>query len=130
MKSTSKRIRKWPILEMFGIFLCGGGLCIALASVGVSYSQEMMTREKQQLLGQVDEMKAALVAAKVPDDQISGLLRIHKATLVNEASHEHFIILSFFVLLGLLLSSVGLTVMLWAKLRILAEAHIHTPHAA
>lgn len=115
---------------MFGILLCGAGLCLALGSVGASCSQEMLLHEKQQLLGQLDEMKNVLVAAKVPDEQIGGLLHVHKAALVSEAAHEHFIVLSFFILLGLSVSSVGLTVVLWAKLRTLAASQIQEPRSA
>jgi hypothetical protein len=122
MKQTASQRQKWPILEMAGIILCGLGLCFALAFVGVSYSEERITKEKQELMAKMDEMKTALTAAKIPEDQIPGLLRVHKSALVSETTHMHFIILSFFVLLSLLLASVGLTIVLWAKLRAFTHA--------
>jgi len=104
-------------LQLFGVFLCGSGLCFALAFVGLGFSHEEVTKQRHRLLAQMDEMKNALVAAKVPEEQIPGLLSVHKSAVVTEAVHEHFIILSFFGLLSLLVSSLGLTVVLWAKLR-------------
>ncbi len=113
--SSSHLKRTW--LEVFGVFLCGMGLCLAFAFVGVGISHEQVNKDKQRVLAQMDEMKSALIVAKVPEEQIPGLLRVHKAALVTEAAHEHFIILSFCVLLSLLVSSVGLVVILWARLR-------------
>jgi hypothetical protein len=105
------------VLEIFGILLCGVGLCFAIMFVGVGYSDEQLAKEKQQVVTKMDEMKSALIAAKIPTEQIPGLLRVHKAALVAESTHTHFILLSFFILLSLLGSSIGLTVFLWGKLR-------------
>jgi hypothetical protein len=114
---TTIQQRKWPILELVGVAICGMGLCFALGFVGVSYSEDRVAKEKQELLARMDEMKIALAAAKIPEEQIPGLLCVHKSALVSETTHMHFIILSFFVLLSLLIASVGLTIVLWAKLR-------------
>lgn len=114
--------RKWPVLEMFGIFLGGVGLCFAVIFVGLGCSDEQLAKEKQQVATKMDEMKSALTAAKIPAEQIPGLLRVHKAALVAEAAHEHFILLSFFILLSLLVSSVGWAVFLWARLRAFTRA--------
>lgn len=122
MTQTSTPKQKWPILEILGVALCGVGLCFALAFIGVSYSEERMAKEKLELMANMDEMKSALTAAKIPEEQIPGLLRIHKRALVSETTLMHFIILSFFVLLGLLVASVGLTIVLWAKLRAFTHA--------
>ena len=117
MTLISIQRQKWAILELLGVLLCGVGLCFALAFIGANYSEERIAKEKQQVVVKMDEMKSALTAAKIPPEQIPGLLQIHKAALVSEVTHEHFIILSFFVLLSLLVASIGLTVILWAKLR-------------
>ncbi len=117
MKPTPPQKQRPTWLHLLGLFLCGMGVCFALTFVALGFSHEEVAKQKHRLLAQVDEMKSALTAARVPDDQIAGLLRVHKAALVTEATHEHFIILSFFVLLSLLVASVGLIVMLWAKLR-------------
>jgi hypothetical protein len=108
-------------LEIFGILLCGVGLCFTITFVGLGWSDEQLAKEKQEVVTKMDEMKIALTAAKVPAEQISGLLRIHKAALVAEATHTHFILLSFFILLSLFVSSVGMTVFLWGKLRALTR---------
>ena len=121
MTQTIKQPRKWQLVQFLGILLSGMGLCFALAFVAVNYSEERLAKEKQQLTAKMDEMKSALATAKVPPEQIPGLLRIHKAAVVSESTNEHFIILSFFILLSLLLSSVGLIVVLWAKLRTLSS---------
>jgi hypothetical protein len=123
MTQVASLQQKRTALEVFGVLLCGMGLCFAVGIVGVSYSQEEVVKEKHQLLTQIHEMKSALAVAKVPEEQIPGLLRVHKAALVSEATHEHFIILSFFVLLSLLVSSVGLIVMLWAKLQAIVQSN-------
>ena len=100
--------------------MSGIALCFALAFVAVNYSEERLAKEKQQLTAKMDEMKSALTVAKVPTEQIPGLLFIHKAALVSETTNEHYLILSFFILLSLLVSSVGLIIALWAKLRLLS----------
>jgi hypothetical protein len=107
----------WPVLEIFGILLCGVGLCFALAFVGVRFSDEHIVKDKQQVATKMDEMRSAMTAAKIPADQISGLLSVHKAAIVTEVAQEDFILMSFFVSLSLLVSSVGLTLILYAKLR-------------
>jgi hypothetical protein len=121
MTAIDAEQRKWPVLEIVGIALCGIGLWLALAFVGVSYSEKQIAKEKQEVLARMDEMKGALTAAKIPEEQIPGLLRVHKSALVSETTQRHFIILSFFVLLSLLIASTGLTIVLWAKLRALTE---------
>ena len=118
-KLTGDR-RKWLIVEVLGICVFGIGLCFALASIGVHYSEERLAKEKRQVATKMDEMRGALTTAKVPAEQIPGLLRVHKAALVRETTNEHFIILSFLILLSLLVSSVGVIVTLWAKLRALS----------
>jgi hypothetical protein len=120
MTQAIKQPRKWLLVQLLGMFLSGVGLCFALAFVGVHYSEERLAKEKQQVATKMDEMRGALTAAKVPAEQIPGLLRVHKAALVRETTSEHFIILSFFILLSLLVSSMGLIVTLWAKLRALS----------
>ena len=109
-------------MELVGITLCGLGFCFALTFVSVSYSEKRVAKEKQELMAKMDEMRSALTAAKIPEEQMLGLLRVHKSALVSETTHMHFIILSFFVLLSLLLGSVGLTIVLWAKLRAFTHA--------
>ena len=64
----------------------------------------------------VAEMKRRLISAKVPDDQIVGLLRVHKSALVAESAHEHFIVSSFLILFSLVVASFGFTVVLLGKL--------------
>lgn len=118
-KPTSRK--KYPVLEMFGLLLCGVGLCFALAFVGVCFSDEHIAKDKQQVATKMDEMRSTLTAAKIPAEQISGLLRVHKEAVATEVAQEDFILMSFFVSLSLLVSSVGLTLMLFAKLR----AQIH-----
>jgi len=133
MTQASTSRRKYPVLGMFGILLCGIGLSFAIIYAGMVCSDEQLAKEKQQVSTKMDEMKSALIAAKVPAEQIPGLPRIHKAALAVEAAHEHFILLSFFILLSLLVSSVGLTVVLWARLRALtkeAEIRSDAPIAA
>jgi hypothetical protein len=120
MTQTIKEGRKWQLVQLLGIVLSGMGLCFALAFVGVNYSEQRLAKEKQHLMAKMDEMKSALTTAKIPPEQIPGLLRVHRAALVSETTNEHFIILSFFILMSLLVSSVGLLVVLWAKLRALS----------
>jgi hypothetical protein len=119
MTQTIKQPWKWHIVHLVGISLVGVGLCFAVAFGGLNYSEERLAKEKQQVAAKMDEMKSALAAAKVPPEQVPGLLRVHKAALVRGTTNEHFIILSFSILLSLLVSSVGLIVALWAKLRVL-----------
>jgi hypothetical protein len=122
MTHTPRLLWKLLLFELVGISLCGIGLVFALAVISVSFSEERVVKEKQQLMAKMDEMKRALTAAKAPEEQIPGLLRIHKAALVSNASHKHFIIPSVLVLLSLLAASVGLTLVVWAKFRAFAQA--------
>jgi hypothetical protein len=108
---------KWHVLHLAGICLAGLGICFAVALVANSYSEQRLAKEKQQLVTGMDEMKSALATAKVPSEQMPGLLRIHRTALLREVNNEHFIILSFSVLLSLLVSSVGLTLALSANFR-------------
>ena len=108
------------MLEFIGISFCILGLCAAITFVAAVFSPEQLTKDRQQVLAQVDEMKQALVAAKVPEEQIPGLLRVHKAALANTIGCEDFIVLYFLVSLSLWVSSLGLIIALWAKLRVLA----------
>jgi len=108
---------------MFGIFLCGTGLCFAIIFTGMIFSDEdSIAKEKRAVATKVEEMKSALTTAKVPAEQIPGLLRIHKSALAVETTHEHFILLSFFILSSLWLTSIGWIVVLSARLRTLAQA--------
>jgi hypothetical protein len=113
--STSRRKRS--VLELLGILLCCIGLCLTITFVGIGFSGEQLAKEKEQVDTEMAEMKSALAAAKIPAEQIPGLLRVHKAALVTKTSHEQLFLVSFFVLLSLLMSSAGLTFFLWGKLR-------------
>jgi hypothetical protein len=117
MTQASTFRRKYPVLEIFGMLLCGIGLSLAVGYAVVACSDEQLAKEKQQVATKMDDMRSALISAKVPAEQIPGLLQIHKASLTVEATHEHFILLLFFTLLHLLVASAGLTIVLWAKLR-------------
>jgi hypothetical protein len=57
MTETSSPRRKRTVMEVLGVLLCGMGLCSALAVVEVTYSQEQVSKEKQQVLAKMDEMK-------------------------------------------------------------------------
>ena len=103
--------------EIAGIFLCGVGVSFALTFVGLGFSEEILTNQKHRVAESVKEMKSALATAKVPDDQITGLIRIHKAALASQAAQEHFLALAFFILLSLLVAAFGFTVILWARFR-------------
>ena len=98
MTKASTTRRKWPALELFGILLAGTGLCFAIAFVGIGFSEEQLVKDKRQAALKLDEMRNALTAAKIPEEQITGLLRVHKAALAVSTSHEHFIVLSFSIL--------------------------------
>jgi len=123
MTRTNISRLKGCLLEMFGILLCGTGLCFAIIFAVMIFSDEdTIAKEKREVATKMEEMKSALTAAKVPIEQIPGLLRIHKSALIVEKTHEHFILLSFFILSSLWLASTGWTVVLWARLRALIRA--------
>lgn len=121
MTQISPKRRKWPLLELLGISIAGVGVCFAISFIGIGYSQERTAKEKGQLMASMDQMKRILVEAKTPEEQIPGLLRIHKAALVSEANQKYFILLSFLVLLSLLVASIGVIIVLWAKIRSIAQ---------
>ena len=112
--------RSW--LETLGIVLCGVGLVMAFSFAGIFRSEEVLARDKQEVLAKRDEMKSALTTAKVPADQIPGLMRVHESALVGRATDEDFIIFSFLILSSLLVASVGWTLILWARVRALTKA--------
>jgi hypothetical protein len=109
-------------LEAIGYLLCWLGFCFALLFVVVCCSEKRLAKEKHEFVIGVAEMKTALIAAKVPEEQIPGLLRVHKSALANHIAHMHFIVLSFFVLLSLWVALLGLVLQLWGKLRALPHA--------
>ena len=115
---------------MFGILLCATGLCFAIIFAGMIFSDEdSIAKEKREVATKMEEMKSALTAAKVPAEQIPGLLRIHKSALAVEAAHEHFILLSFFILSSLLVSVIGWTVVLSARIRAFTKVEKTRPDA-
>ena len=75
-------------------------------------------------------MRSKLTAAKVPDDQIVGLLRIHKSALVAEAAHENLAITSVLFLLSLVIALFGFVLGLWSKMRALVAAKAFPETAA
>jgi len=121
MTQKAINLKKLPLLEMLGILLVGLGLCFSITFVGVGCSEERLAKEKQQVAAKMEEMRSALAAAETPAEQVPALLRVHKAALVSASTHEHFILMSFFVLSSLWVASIGLTAILWAKLRAITK---------
>ena len=117
MTRFTRAVGKLPFMEIVGIFFAGVGVCFAIAVVGVAFDDNRASDEKPKIQQSVEEMKQKLIAAKVPEEQISGLLLVHKGALVTTAVHQHFIITSFLVLLSLLVALLGFTLILLGKLR-------------
>jgi hypothetical protein len=130
MTQPSTPRRKQSALKLFGILLCILGLLLTAEFVGIGFSDMPRATAKEQVDTEMAEMKSALTAAKIPAEQIPGLLRVHKAALVTKTSHEQLFLLSFFVLLSLLMSSAGLTFFLWGKLRTFTTDDERTKAAA
>ena len=103
-------------LDIFGVLLAGGGLACAVISVGIAFSKERLAEDAMQIDRKINEMKIALTTAKIPAEQIPGLLRVHRAAVVSDASLTHFFIVSFMFLLSLVAALVGLIIILWGKL--------------
>jgi len=117
MSRSLKAVRKLSLMEIVGMLLLVVGLCFAVGIVGVAFDDQRAKDEKPKIQQSVEDMKAKLTAAKISDDQVAGLLLVHKSALVTAAVHQHFIITSFLVLLSLLVASFGFTLMLLGKLR-------------
>ena len=114
--------RRLPLLEIAGIAMCGLGICFAVACVGLGLDSQRAKGEKTRIEQSVEEMNKKLRGAKIPDDQIAGLLQIHKRTLAVEAVQEGFIITTFLLLLSLVVASFGFSLVLLGKLRMLSRS--------
>ena len=112
-----KKAKRLSFLELVGMLLLGLGLCFAIACIGVAFNDKQAKVAKPYIQQSVEEMRGKLIEANVPDDQIAGLLQIHRNALVVSAVHEHFFISYFLVLLSLLVASFGLTLLLFEKVR-------------
>ena len=109
--------RKRHVTEPIGLLICGLGLTFALGLVLVSYSEKQVERQKGQVQQAMAEMKSELSEAAIPKEQRQALLQVHRDAMIRYVTCQHFILLSFFVLLSLLVASVGLTLMVHGKLR-------------
>jgi hypothetical protein len=128
MKQVETVRRRPPLLELFGVVLCGAGICFAVAWGGKLFSKQEVDQEKREAMLEVENVRSNLVAAKIPEDQIAGLMRVQKRTIVGEAVGQRFAILSTLSLLSLIVASFGFSVVLWSRLRTLkreqrAETH-------
>ena len=117
MASFFKAMRKLPLLEFVGMLLLGAGFSFAIGFVGIAFDDQRAKDEKPRIQQSVEEMKAKLTAVKIPDDQLAGLLKVHKSALVTEAVHMHLITSSFLILFSLLVASFGFSLILLGKLR-------------
>jgi hypothetical protein len=99
--------------------LCGAGICFAVAWGGKLFSKQEIEQEKRDALLQLENVKSNLVAARIPDGQIAGLMTIQKRAIVGEAVAQRFAILSTLALLSLIVASFGFSVVLWSRLRAL-----------
>jgi hypothetical protein len=113
--------RKSRALELLGLVLLGLGLCFTVASVGIGFSNEVILQDKERILRETHEMKTALVASKVPEDQIPGLLRVHKDLLAGQTAQQDLMIMSCMALSGLIVASFGSSLMLFSRLKSLAQ---------
>jgi protein-S-isoprenylcysteine O-methyltransferase Ste14 len=81
-----------------------------------------VAKGKLQVSAQVNEMQRTLTDAKIPAEQIPGLIRIHKSAVANSVAHLDLVVVSFMIFVGLLTTSFGLIITLWARLRLLTKA--------
>ena len=90
MTQFTRAVGKLPFMEIVGIFFAGVGVCFAIAVVGVAFDDNRASDEKPKIQQSVEEMKQKLIAAKVPEEQISGLCWSTRAHL----SQQRFISIS------------------------------------
>ena len=117
MRSDRTTRRRVPILELVGMLLYGVGICFAVASISLAFSKENTLNDKLRVRQKVDETKRKLIAAKTPEDQIPGLLRVDKDSVAGQTIHENLMILSFMVLISLLVACFGVSLTLWSRVR-------------
>ena len=100
-----------------GILLCVLGLLFTFSFIAIYHSKEQVIKDCKEIDIKLEAMKSELIPTDISDANIKVLLRMHKESLVKDIAIQHFIILFFFIFSSLLLSSVGLNILLWAKLR-------------
>ncbi len=111
--------RRPPFLELLGFLLLGMGFCFAVAWGGKCFSKQEIEQEKAEAVRELENVKSNLIAAKIPEDQIAGLLRIQKRAIVGETTVRRFAILSSLSLFSLMVASFGFSIVLWSRLRAL-----------
>jgi hypothetical protein len=114
--------RKLPPLEILGLLFVWLGISFAIAFPAVGFSEDHLAKDKQQIAAKMDEMKNALSAAKIPDEQIIGLLKVYKVVTAEDVGHEDFILMSFSILLSLLTALFGWVIVLRARLRTVTKS--------
>lgn len=122
MSRSIEAARKPSCTEIAGMVVLISGLCLALVFILLAFDDKDLQANKLEVQKSVEEMKTNLVAARVPDNQVAGLLRIHKNARANEVGNQHFIVVSFLFLSCLIVASFGFSLMLFGKLRASAAA--------
>jgi len=120
-------------LELSGALLLCAGFSFAVAGIGIASSERFVERDRERLAQELDGMKTKLVAAKVADDQIVGLLRVYRSAVVQQLAQQHLLIVGALILFSLLAASFGFSIMLWSKLRALSRRErttVREPSAA
>jgi len=114
-------LRRVLKFELLGVVLLGLGLCFAVASVGIGFSNEVILQDKERILRESHEMKSALIAAKVPEEQIPGLLRVHKDLLAGQTAQQDLMTTYSMALLGLIVACFGSSIVLFSRLKTSAQ---------
>src|SRR5437773_1220286 len=119
MTHASSTRRRLPLLELLGVLLIGAGFCFAVAWGGKCFSKQEIEQEKSEAVLELENVKSNLLASKIPEDQIAGLLRLQKRAIVGETTVRRFAILSSLALFSLTVASFGFSIVLWSRLRAL-----------
>jgi hypothetical protein len=117
MSKLTQSIRILFSMEVIGLLILGIGLSFACASIGLAFDDERAKAKKPEIDEQVQEMRLKLVAANVGEDQMDGLLSVHRSALIANAVLLHLGISAFLFLFSLLVSLFGSSLVLFAKLK-------------
>jgi amino acid transporter len=120
MRAIATILRGLPLLKFFGAFLIWAGLSFAVAGVSIAASERFIERDRVRLAQELDGMKSKLVAAKVAENQMEGLLRVYRSAVVQQLTQQHLMIVASLVLFSLLVASFGFSLTLLGKLKALS----------
>jgi hypothetical protein len=111
-------------VELCGLVILWLGILFAGACCSKIASLSPTQGDKDRMTREVDGMKTRLLQAKVPDDQIEGLLAVYRRAFAYRSMSRSWQIFAFLSIAGLCVGLLGLCLTLWSRQRRLAALFV------